>query len=655
MREKMTGRALAILLLGICLVAPASAQTVAPPAARPLPAPLAVPANFQRAIARGTRTSAGAPGTRYWMNTASYRITARILADTKRLEGAVDMVYRNNSPDTLTNLHIDVTQNFHRADAVRAESAEITNGMELRRVTVAGQNLKEGGENGARYQVFGTRLIILPPRPVLPGTSVPISIDYAFTIPQKGIGERVGWSRADLFFIGYWYPQMAVYDDMIGWHPDPFTGTAEFYADFGSYDYTIDMPAGWLLLGTGNLINAQQVLAPEVYQRLQRAETSDQVVNIVTTENLGAVTAAGTSGRLLWHFVADNVRDVAFVASRKSFWDAMRTPVGDRNGDGKPDYSRVDAIWRASAPLWKNSARHSAHAIAFFSRYTGLPYPYPHMTAVEGEDIMDGGMEFPMMTLIGPYTGSGDAALYATTAHEESHMWFPMIVSSDERRYSWMDEGTTQFNENQAEKDYFHESGARFDIEDQEGYLTIARAGEEGEILRRSAYHYTPWAYGVATYDKPASLLAVLRGVLGDSVFLKAYREYTQRWKYKHPYPADMWNTFENVSGKDLDWFWQQWYNTTWALDQSVAGVTNTAGGALIRIDDRGFIAMPVTLTITRANGETLTRVIAVDTWLTGATSTTLTVPGSTKVVKVEIDAARAFPDVNRANNVWPR
>lgn len=218
-----------------------------------------------------------------------------------------------------------------------------------------------------------------------------------------------------------------------------------------------------------------------------------------------------------------------------------------------------------------------------------------------------------------------------------------------------MDEGTTQFNENQAEKDYYKETGLRFDIEDQEGYLNIARAGEEGEIMRRSAFHYSPWAYGVATYDKPASMLVALRGVLGDSVFLKGYRAYAQRWKYKHPYPWDMWNTYENVSGKDLDWFWQGWYNTTWTLDQSVGSVTNTAAGALVRIDDRGNIAMPVNLTITRDNGETVTRTIPVETWLSGGRTTTLTIPGSAKVTKVEIDAAHAFPDINRGNNVWPR
>jgi hypothetical protein len=463
----------------------------------------------------------------------------------------------------------------------------------------------------------------------------------------------MGWSKDNLFFIAYWYPQMAVYDDVVGWHPDQFVGTTEFYADFANYDYTIDMPAGWVLIGTGNLANARDVLSADVYQRLQRAEGSDQAVHIIAREHLNTATAAGTNGRLQWHFTADSVRDVAFSATRASLWDAQRTPVGDRNGDGRADYARVDAIYRESAPRWQHSARYSAHAIAFHSRNIGLPYPWSHMTAVEGDDIISGGMEFPMMTLIGPYTDRGDDALYAVTVHEEAHMWFPMLVSSDERRYSWMDEGTTEFNENQGEKDFHQATDARFDVEDQEGYLNIVRAGEEGEMMRRSAYHYSPAAYSIATYEKPASVLVALRAVLGDSIFLNAYHEYAQRWKYKHPYPWDMWNTFENVSGRDLDWFWQRWYHTTWALDQAVASVSTSAAGTTIVVQNRGQIAMPAFVTITRANGETMQREIPVDTWLAGATTATLTVPSGAAVTRVELDARRAFPDIERANNVW--
>ncbi|MGQ0562812.1 MAG: M1 family metallopeptidase [Gemmatimonadota bacterium] len=625
---------------------------------RPFLGPLMPSDAFSEAVAAGTRTTAGTPGARYWQNTASYRINARLMPESKRLEGSVEIAYRNNSPDTLPVLHVDLTQNFHRGDAVRNEPAEITGGYELRSVSVAGRQVHADGEvtTGPRFQVNGTRLAILAPQPVLPGGSAAIRIDFAYTIPQAGAGERMGYSRDDLFFMAYWYPQMAVYDDVIGWHPDPFVGTTEFYYDWANYEYNIDVPAGWVLVGTGNLANPQQVLSSDVYARLQRAEASDQVVNVITRANLNRATAAGTNGRLVWRFVADSVRDVAFSATRASLWDATRAPVGDRNRDGKTDYARVDAIYRETAPLWKDVARYAAHSVAFHSRNIGIPYPWSHMSVVEGEDIMGGGMEYPMMTLIGPYNERGTEALYAVTTHEIAHMWFPMIVQNDERRYTWMDEGTTTFNENEAETDFWKPADSmKFYIEDQESYLRVARAGIEGEIMRRSAYHYTPFAYGVASYDKPGSVLVALRSVLGDDVFYRAYREYGQRWKYKKPYPWDLFNTFENVSGRDLDWFWQAWYNTTWTLDHAVASVTTSNSGTTITIRDLGNVPMPVNVTITRADGQSLRREVPVETWLNGATTATVSVPAGAAVTRVELDAARAYPDIDRSNNVWRR
>ena len=654
----MKTRLIGLLLIAASACSSATQQPAATPTAgqapagtrRPYLGPVVPPPNYQAAIQAGTRTTTGAPGPNYWANFATYKLTARIATDSKRLDGTAEITYRNNSPDTLANLHVDLTQNFHRAEAQRNEEAEVTGGVELKRVTVAGTELRPGNA-GPRYQVFGTRLAILPPRPVLPGQTVTLNIDWSFKIPQAGAGERMGYSRDNLFFLAYWYPQMAVYDDVNGWHPDPFVGTTEFYAGFANYDLTVDAPEGWVVMGTGRLDNAQQVLAPDVYQRLQRAEQSDEVVNVLDAGSLARATARGTNGRLRWHFVADSVRDVAFSMTRESLWDARRTAVGDRNGDGRPDYARVDAFYRADAPFWRNSARYSAHAISFLSTYIGIPYPWPHMTAVEGADIIGGGMEFPMMTLIGDYNERGDTALYSVTAHEEAHMWFPMLVSSDERRYTWMDEGTTAYNENQAERDFWKPGNpAHFEIEDQESYLQVVRAGLEGEITTQSAFHYNPYAYGTASYDKPASLLTALRAILGEETFMRAYRTYAQRWKYKHPYPWDMWNTFENASGKDLDWFWQTWYNTTWQLDQAVASVT----GNTITVEDRGQAYMPTFLTVTRQNGDRVTREIPVETWF-NTTRTTVTVPAGSPIVRVEIDAQRAFPDVNRANNVWGR
>jgi hypothetical protein len=654
-------------MLLLVLLAVLGCAGAAPPAQPPLPQPpqravpeqqgarlqpytIEHPQDFMQAVQNRTRTMLGRPGPAYWQNRASYRLTATLRPETFSLDGTAQIEYRNNSPDTLYNLHLDLTQNIHAPGAIRFEEAEVTGGVDLRRVVVDGREL-DAGTQGPRYAIFGTRMVILPPQPVAPGQTVNIAIDWMLPIPQAGAGERMGYGD-DLFFVAYWYPHMAVYDDVVGWHPDPFVGTTEFYHGFASYDLTIDAPAGWIVMGTGRLMNPDETLSPTVLQRYRAAAQSDSVIAILRAADFATATRPGTNGRLRWRFVSDSVRDVAFSATRRSNWDGMRTPVGDLTGDGVTNYTSIHSFWRERAPLWSEVARYSAHSIAFLSDFLGMPYPWPHMTAVEGGEIIGGGMEFPMMTIMGDYNQRGDSALYYVTAHELAHMWFPMIVSTDERRYTWIDEGLTTFNENMARVDFFNDPNQY--LEDMATYLRIAGTDEEGEIMRRSAFHYSPFAYGVASYMKPGTLMVALRGVLGEETFMRAYREFAQRWKYRHPYPWDMFNTFEDVSGRDLAWFWRSWYYETWTLDQAIASVTSGDGATTIVVEDRGRVPMPVHLTITYGDGRTERRDIPVDHWLLGHTSATVTVPAG-NVTRVEIDAAREFPDTNRGNNIWPR
>lgn len=643
----------AVLLAGCA--APSTGPAPAPVRIeRPIPYPATPPADYQRAVAAGTRTPTGAPGPRYWQNRADYAIRARVIPDRKRLEGSETITYTNHSPNALSNLQVDLTLNHHAPGVVRNEPAEVTGGVEVTRVALGGQALTQGGGGGPRYAVNGTRMIVVPPAPVQPGETVQIAIDFAYTVPQAGAGGRMGWSEDDLFFFAYWYPAMAVYDDVVGWHPDPFRGTAEFYADFGSYDVTVEAPAQWIVFGTGTLQNPEEALAPAVLQRYRQGIASDQVVNVVTPADFGRTTTAGRGGMVTWRFRADSVRDHAFSVTKASNWDATRTSVGDRDGDGRADHTAIHAIWRPGARRWASAARFEAHAITFLSEYTGVAYPWPHMTAVEGEGIIGGGMEYPMMTLISAYTQGSDSSLYAVTAHELAHMWVPMIVSVDERRYSWMDEGMTTFHEAQARKDTF--PGSTPELEDRAGYLNTARAGAEGEIMRRSDFHYTGGAFGTASYPKPSTNFASLRGLLGDETFNRAWQTFMRRWAWKHPYPWDFFNTVEEVSGQELDWFWRSWFYETWTLDQAVASVAENPRGATIIVEDRGLVPMPARLTITREDGTVQGLEVPVETWLEGRRTATVTLPGAASpIIRVEIDAENAFPDIARDNNVWTR
>lgn len=640
----------ALPVSAIVLTALSSASAQSP---RPVPAPVVRPPEFARAIARGTRSATGEPGPRYWQQYARYQLRARLDVGAKRLEGTARIRYLNRSPDTLGLLALHLHQNLHAPGVVRNESQEVTGGVDLTSLSAGGQALGPGQGPEPSYAVDGTILRVRPPAPVLPGDSIELSLTWAFRVPQRSSG-RMGWSRDDLFFVAYWYPQMAVYDDVVGWQTDPYLGSAEFYAGFADYDVEIAAPEAWIVMATGSLANEAAVLDEGVRGRLRLAEQSDTVVRVVTPEVVqsGRVTARSATGWLTWHYRAVRVRDVAFSATRNGLWDATRTAVGDRDGDGTPDYARVDALYRADAALWRHTARFGQHAVAALSRFTGLPYPWPHMSAVEGAGIIGGGMEFPMMTLIGNYNGRSDSALYYVIAHEFGHMWVPMTVGTDERRYGWMDEGTTSFNENQVRKEFF--PGRDHDDGDRQGYVEAARSGSESEMMRWTDYLY-PGQNGIASYSKPATTLVTLRALLGDSLFLQAYRTYLRRWAFRHPKPWDFFHTVNHVTGRNLDWFWRSWYYETWTLDHAVAAVESGPQETRIIVEDRGLVPMPARLTITLEDGRTLQEEVPVEHWLAGARRAIVTIPAGRTVRSVEIDAAGAFPDVDRTNNRWPQ
>lgn len=611
-----------------------------------------IPNAFFNAVDQNTRTMSGEPGREYWTQWTHYELNAEIVPADTLLKGEGTITYYNNSPDTLNQLLLELSQNVHQEGVPRNEAQEVTGGVNLEKIAVGEKELSEllSPRENLGYAINGTQFVVRPGRAVFPGDSISIEIAWNFKIPQQGAGGRMGYSEDNLFYIGYWYPQMRVYDDVIGWMTDPFRGNAEFYHGFANYDVDITVPEQWLVGSTGQLTNADEVLTDEIYDRMQEAYSSDSVVPVVSEDDFGNVTKSNGTNSITWSFRADTVRDFAFSATKESIWDATRASVGDRDGDGQENFSQINAIYRSSAPLWTNGAEFTQNAITFLSNYTGLEYPWPHMTSVEGGGIIGGGMEFPMMTIIGSYKGQPAQSLYAVIAHELAHMWMPMIVSSNERRYSWMDEGTTTFSENQAKKAYYPE-GPDFDQQEYQSYLQIAGSDMEGPIMRWSDFHYNGFAFGIASYPKPASMLVSLRHILGEETFNEAMRTFFDRWKYKHPYPWDLFNTFEDVAGRDLDWFWRSWYYETWTLDQAVGSVTTTDNETRIVIEDRGEVPMPATVEITMSDGSTQTQTIPVETWLKGATQATITVEG--EVSEVEIDPENHFPDTNRSNNSW--
>ncbi len=613
-----------------------------------------IPNAFFNAVENDTRTMSGEPGKNYWTQWANYDIDVELLPADTLLKGSATITYYNNSPDTLNTLYMELAQNLHAKGATRSSPQEVTGGFNLHNVGLNGEQLNrmQSRRDPSGYGVNGTLLVIRPQNAVAPGDSAQIEVAWDFKVPQRGASGRMGYSKDNLFYIAYWYPKMSVYDDVVGWMTDQFTGTAEFYHGFADYNVDITVPDQWMVGSTGRLTNGKDVLSKDIYKRLDKAHNSDTVMSVVTEDDFGSVTKSPDNGTLTWNFNAQKVRDFAFSVTKESKWDATRASVGDLDGDGEEEYSNINAIYRSSAQKWKDGAKFTKHAITYLSEQTDLKYPWPHMTSVEGGGIIGGGMEFPMITIIGDYNNQSSQALYAVIAHELAHMWIPMIVSTNERHYAWMDEGTTTYNENQAKKTYYP-NGPDYDLNDINSYLQITNTDAEGPIMRWSNHHYNGFAYGVASYPKPASMLVSLRSLLGKETFNKALHEFVDRWKYKHPYPWDMFNTFEDIAGRDLDWFWRTWYYETWTLDQAVGNVSSHNGTTRIVIEDHGQAPMPASVEITKSDGSIIMRNIPVDTWLKGATQAVITVDG--QVTNVVIDPEKNYPDTNRQNNSWQK
>lgn len=620
---------------------------------RPIPYPVTESRGFARAVERGTRTRTGEPGPNYWQQSAKYRIRAELDPETQLVTGAETVWYYNRSPIRLAQLILHVRRNLFAPEAQRNQDVPITRAVAFDRIAANGQDLGPSSVQSreAGYGISGTIMRITLPEALQPGDSVALDFEWNYPVPPDG-APRSGFDGG-AFYVAYWYPQMAVLDDMNGWNADRYLGSAEFYMGYGDYDVELTVPAGYLVTATGELQNPDDVLSPQTRERLERARHTRETVRVVTADDRapGMSTTAGMDGKLTWHFKAQNVRDFAWSTSDQFLWDATSAIVGDATGDGAPDTTAIGAFYRPGEAEWENSARYAQHSVETLSQDL-WPYPYPHMTAVDGPASC-GGMEYPMMTCIG-HGLFGDAVnMYSVLVHEIAHMWFPMIVGSNEKRHAWMDEGLTQFNESHGIELMFPETD---DVaNNRRGYLQIIPSGLEEDLMTGGDQFANGWAYGVASYSKPATILVTLRALLGEEMFTKAFREYGRRWAFKHPAPWDLWNTFDDVTGEDHDWFWRSWFFETWALDQALGEVTPVGDDLQVIIEDRGNLPMPVRLAVTRADGEVENMTVPVDVWLHGAARHTLRIPDGASVTRLEIDAAGDFPDVDRDNQVWTR
>ncbi len=544
-----------------------------------------------------TRNASGAPGAHYWQQKVDYQIEVAIDDKTQALTGAETITYTNNSPDTLRYLWVQLDQNRHRTDSVSSltqatrEMNKASYGklrFELEKDFGGGhQILSVTTSAGAplAHTVVDTMMRIDLPQALQPGQRTTFSIAWTFKIPDATVSRsRSGYEFFEkdenyIYVMAQWFPRLAAYSDVKGWHTKQFLGLGEFTLEFGDYQVAITVPDDHIVSATGELQNVDDVLTATMRDRMAQAQDAEAPVFIVTPDEAKNAESkddedSKKTATKTWRFAAENVRDFAFASSRKFIWDAQ----GHEQSDG----SRVLAMSfypNEGVPLWdKYSTAAIIHTLNVYSRYTFL-YPYPIAQSVNGPV---GGMEYPMVSFNGPrpdedketgekaYSSLSKYSLISVIIHEIGHNYFPMVVNSDERNWTWMDEGLNTFLQFLAEEEWEEEYPSRRG--EPRSIVDYMKGARQVPIMTQSD---SVLDLGNNAYGKPATALNILREtILGRELFDFAFREYAIRWKFKRPMPADFFRSMEDASGVDLDWFWRGWFYTTDHVDISIDGVT---------------------------------------------------------------------------------
>ncbi|HET7373834.1 MAG TPA: M1 family metallopeptidase [Gemmatimonadaceae bacterium] len=607
--------------------------------AAPVLSPLYMPRNVKAAVAKGTRTLDGRPGAKYWQNHARYTITVTALPPDRTIRGAEQIVYVNDSPDTLRRVGLKLFMNIHKPGAPRVGGVPpdyLTDGVHVDALTVDGQSQKFN--DSQFFTVAPVRL----PAPLVPHDSVRLSFDWHYELAK--LAGREGMIDSTTFYIAYFYPRVAVYDDYNGWDTMNFTDAQEFYSDFNDYDVTVRAPANFIVWGTGTLRNAAEVLQSEYVRRFESSLTSDQTVHIATKQELASHAVTAQVTQLAWHFTSTSVPDVAFGLSDHYDWDGGSVIVDS----AAHRRASVQAAYNDTASDFHYMVQMAAHSLAWLSsQWPGVPYPYEKTTVFEG----GAGMEYPMMVNDESYKDTTFADFVA--AHEIAHTYMPFYMGINETRYGFMDEGwatTFEYLINQsnmgptaAAKFYeqFRVNGWAHDPSPVQDLPIIT----PGDVLSGSGL-------GSNEYGKASIGYLAMKDLLGDAMFKKCLQAYVARWHGKHPTPWDFFYTFDNVSGQDLNWFWTNWYFGNNYVDVAVKSVAKAPGGYRVTIDNVGGMAAPVDLGLTFADGSTQTVHETPAIWRANQKTAVVTVAARKALSSLLLDGG-IWVDADTTNNRW--
>lgn len=624
------------------------------------------------------RSASGAPGPAYWQQRADYEINAELDEKNLSLSGTETITYHNNSPDPLSYLWVQLDENQHKAssDNKLTERSSLKEQMSQKALSdiinpennLGIKTLKVTDEKGMTlsYTINNTMMRIDLPSVLQPKQKYKLKITWSYNIANRmkdgGRGGYEYFAEDDnyLFTMTQWFPRMAVYSDFQGWQNKQFEGRGEFALAFGNYKVNMTVPADHVLGATGECQNYAQVLNGESLKRWNAAQTSASPIEIVNLSEIKSAMGKKSQTKKTWTYAAENVRDFAWVSSRRLVWDAMATHI-----NGKKIMS-MSYYGPEAYPLYnKYSTRIVDHTLRAYSKHT-IPYPYPVAISVEAAN----GMEYPMICFNygraeknGTYTDAIKYGMMSVIIHEVGHNFFPMIVNSDERQWSWMDEGLNTFCQYLAEqtweKNYPSQRGPAQKITD---YMKMPK--DQLEPIMTNSENIIN--FGPNAYAKPATALNILREtVMGKELFDYAFKEYAKRWAFKHPTPADFFRTMEDASAVDLDWFWRGWFFGTDPVDIALNALRYKRITSADKNDPQNFyeldfsnvggLVMPIVIEWTFKDGSKEIDLIPAYIWRKDENKVTKAFAKAKEVVSVQLDPYRETADIDESNNSWPR
>jgi hypothetical protein len=601
------------------------------------------------------RTASGKPGPMYWQNGADYNIDVALDDVEHMLKGKITITYHNNSPESLDFVWLYLEQNRFMADSRGTLTTPVQgnryNGDVNGGYKIANLKAQIVGKNrpiSSEYFISDTRMQVSFAEPIpANGGKATVSMDFEYKIPEKGMDRmgRLNVKDGTIYAMAQWYPKVAVFDDVTGWNTDPYLGAGEFYLGYGDFEYKVTVPYSHIVVASGELVNASQVLSEEVQNRMSQAANSDERVYLVKPDEIKKyeITRPKQDGTLTWHFKIKNARDVAFASSKAFIWDAARInlPSGKK--------AMAQSVYPAESDGQEAWGRSTEYGKASVEHYSQMWYEYPYPVAVNVAAEING-MEYPGVNFC--HWRSKGESLWGVTDHEFGHNWFPMIVGTNERRHAWMDEGFNTFinyysflafNKGEYTNDLIQ---TRRNV----GWLT----NKDREPIATHPDRTLSNNLGMVAYVKPALGMIMLREyVLGAEKFDKAFRSYIKTWAYKHPQPTDFFNHMENVTGENLDWFWKGWFYSNGNIDLAINGVYPYGANYVVSLANLGEIPMPVLLEITYEDGQKERRMLPVEIWFKSNQWNHL-LKVDKPVVAVEIDPDKVITDINAGNDKWP-